>query len=178
MPYIRVTHQTGAITAQQRADLAEDLTHALLIAEAGADTPDGRSLAYVFFEEISPSSHWFVGGKPDANAPAGGRFLIDVVLPEGAAPQDARIALHAAINDSIARIIGVDGTFPNRASDWVVIREIANGSWGAGGKTLRVQDIAGIVRWVPERTPHFEGLLAAQKRLREAHGFPAGFGFI
>ena len=178
MPFIRVTHQAGAITAEQKAELAEDLTHHLLMMEAGADTPEGRSVAYVFFEEVNASSDWFVGGKPDLDPPVNGRFLFDVVIPEGAANQDSKATFHAAINDCVARIFGVDGSFPNRVGDWVMVREIANGSWGVGGQTVGIRDIAGLVKFVPEKTPYFEGVLAAQGRLREANGFPDGVGLL
>ena len=178
MPFVRVTYQAGAITAEQKAELAEAITHNLLVMEAGADTPEGRSVAYVFFEEVNATSDWFVGGKLDVDAPTNGRFLFDVVIPEAAANQDSKATFHAAINDSVARIFGVDGTFPNRVGDWVMIREIGNGSWGVGGQTVGVRDIAGLVKFIPEKTPYFEGMLAAQGRLREVHGFPDGVGLL
>lgn len=178
MPFVRVTYQAGAITAKQKAELAEDITHALLIMEAGADTPEGRSVACVFFEEVNPASDWFVGGKLDKNGPASGRFLFDVTIPEAAADQSAKAAFHVAVNDSVARILGVDGTFPNRIGDWVMIREIANGSWGVGGLTVGIRNIAELLKYIPEKTEYLEGLLAAQKRLREAHSFPAGVSLL
>ncbi|MGO4560023.1 tautomerase family protein [Mesorhizobium sp. 2RAF21] len=178
MPFIRVTYQTGGITAKQKAELAEDLTRALLVLEAGADTPEGRGVACVFFEEVNPTSDWFVGGKPDTNGPAHGRFLIDVTIPEGCADQKAKAAFHVTVNDSVARILGVDGTFPSRIGDWVMIREIANGSWGVGGVTVGIRDIAALLKYTTDKPVYFEGLLAAQKRLREAHGFPDGVSLL
>ena len=87
MPLLRITHQRGAFTAAQKAQLAEQLTAAILVAEVGADTPAGRAVAYVLFDEVDPKSEWFVGGKPDLDPPKGGRFLFDVVYPFGAASQ-------------------------------------------------------------------------------------------
>ena len=176
MPLMRVTHQRGALTPEQKARLAEELTHAMLIAETGVDNEEGRSVAYVVFDEKDADGEWYVGGKPDAGAPTGGRFLFDVVFPVGASDQAAKTELHRAINASVADILGVDGTFPQRAGDWVLINEIVDGNWGVGGATVGIQEIAGIVKALPERAAFYDSLLAAQQRVREAHGFPPGSG--
>lgn len=174
MPLLRITHQRGALTDAQKAQLAEELTAAILIAEVGADTPAGRSVAYVLFDEVDPKTSWFVGGKPDVAPPKGGRFLFDVVYPVGASPQADKTALHATINGIVARTFDVDGTFPNRAGDWVLVHEVPDGNWGASGQTIGIREINGVAGGGPERAEHFEPLLAAQKRLHDAHGFPAG----
>jgi len=172
MPLLRVTYQRGAITPSQKDQLAERLTAAMLVGEVGADTPAGRAVAYVLFDEVDPASAWYVGGKPDAAPPIGGRLLFDVVYPEGAAPQASKSQLQAAINDAVAETLGVDGTFPNRASDWVIIHDVTDGSWGAGGQTIGIREINHLAGGLPERAEYFEPFLAAGKRVREAHGFP------
>jgi len=174
MPLLRITHQRGAFTDAQKAALAEELTSAILVAEVGADTPAGRAVAYVIFDEVDPTTSWFVGGKPDLVPPTGGRFLFDVVYPVGASPQADKTKLHATINGIIAKTFGVDGSFPNRAGDWVLVHEIADGNWGASGQTIGIREINQVAGGGPERAEHFEPLLAAQQRLHAAHGFPAG----
>lgn len=173
MPLLRITHQRGAISDAQKAKLADELTAAILIAEVGADTPAGRSVAYVIFEEVDPKTSWFVGGKPDLNPPKGGRLLFDIVYPVGASPQPDKSELHAQINAIVARTFDVDGAFPNRASDWVLIHEVPDGNWGASGVTIGIREINQVAGGAPERAEYFEPLLAAQQRVREAHGFPA-----
>jgi len=128
----------------------------------------------VLFDEVDPKTSWFVGGKPDVAPPKGGRFLFDVVYPVGASPQADKTALHATINGIIARTFDVDGTFPNRAGDWVLVHEVPDGNWGASGQTIGIREINGVAGGGPERAEHFEPLLAAQKLLHDAHGFPAG----
>ena len=176
MPLLRITHQRGAFTEAQKAALAEELTHVMLIAEGGADTPEGRSVAYVVFHETDPKTEWYVAGKPDLSPPKGGRFIFDVVFPIGAASQSVKTELHRQINDIVARVLGVDGTFPNRASDWVLINEITDGNWGASGVTIGIPEIAGVIKALPERADFYEPLLAATRRVHDAHGFPAGSG--
>lgn len=173
MPLLRITHQRGAITDTQKAQLAEGLTAALLVAEVGADTPAGRAVAYVVFDEVDPKTAWFVGGKPDTDAPKGGRLLFDVTYPVGASKQTDKTELHAAFNAIVAKTIGVDGSFPNRAGDWVLVHEVPDGNWGASGVTIGIREINQVAGGGPERAEHFEPLLAAQKRVHEAHGFPA-----
>ncbi len=173
MPLLRITHQRGALTEAQKAQLAEELTSAILIAECGADTPAGRSLAYVLFNEVDPKTSWYVGGKPDVNPPKGGRFLFDVIYPVGASKQSDKTALHATINRIIANTLDVDGTFPQRACDWVMVHEVDDGNWGASGQTIGIREINQVVGGAPERSEYFERLLSAHERLRQAHGFPA-----
>lgn len=173
MPLLRITHQRGALTDAQKAQLADELTSAILIAEVGADTPAGRALAYVLFDEVDSKNSWFVGGKPDTSPPKGGRFLFDIVYPVGASMQADKTELHAAINRIVAKTLGVDGSFPNRAGDWVFVHEVPNGSWGVSGQTVGIREINQAAGGGPERSEYFEQLLTAQERVREAHGFPS-----
>jgi phenylpyruvate tautomerase PptA (4-oxalocrotonate tautomerase family) len=174
MPLLRVTHQAGAFTDAQKAQLAEAFTHAILIGEQGVDNDASRTVAYVIFDEIDTKTSWFTAGKIEANPPAGGRFIFDVIYPYGAADQTAKNQLIKDINDIVANVLGVDGTFPNRIGDWVLIHEITEGNWGVSGQTVSVRDIHSVMQGAPERAAYFEPLLAAQKRLLEAHHFPAG----
>ena len=176
MPLMRITHQRGALTDMQKAGLAEELTAAMLIGEVGADTAAGRAVAYVLFDEVDPRTSWFVGGKPDLDAPKGGRFIIDIIYPFGSTPQAEKSVLHGAVNDVIARTFDVDGTFPKRATDWVLIHEIVDGNWGASGATVGIAEINQVAGGSPERSAYFEPLLAAQRRMHAAHGFPAAAG--
>ena len=173
MPLLRVTHQRNAFTDAQKAQLAEEFTHAILIGEQGVDNAESRTVAYVIFHEIDSKTSWFNGGKIEENPPAGGRFIFDVIYPYGAANQAAKTQLHKDINEIVARILGVDGTFPNRIGDWVLIHEITEGNWGVSGQTVSVRDIHSVMKGAPERAEYFEPLLAAQKRRLEAHGYPS-----
>ena len=174
MPLLRITHQRGVFTDAQKAQLADELTHAILLAEVGSDNTASRSAAYVLFDEVDPRTSWFVGGKLEETPPVGGRFLFDVFYPSGAASQEHKTQLHKNINESVSRVLGVDGTFPYRAGDWVFIHEITEGNWGASGQTIGVADIYQFTQGDLTRSSYFEPLLAAQKRMREAFNYPAG----
>jgi phenylpyruvate tautomerase PptA (4-oxalocrotonate tautomerase family) len=174
MPLLRITHQAGAFTQAQKEQLAQELAAVLLIAEIGNDNPTARSLEHIVFQEIDPKTSWFVGGKLQQSSPQGGYFIFDVVYPFGAAPQVAKTQLHQDINDIVAGVLGVDGSFPNRAGDWVLIHEITEGNWGVSGQTMRIKDIHAATQGSPERIEYFQSLLAAQNRMHEAHAYPAG----
>jgi phenylpyruvate tautomerase PptA (4-oxalocrotonate tautomerase family) len=174
MPLLRITHQADAFTTAQKAQLAEDLTHAILMAEIGNDNPTARSLAHVIFQSIDPQTAWFVGGKIQESAPQGGYFIFDVVYPFGAADQAAKTKLHQDINDIVARVLNVDGTFPSRAGDWVLIHEITEGNWGVSGQTVGIKDIHTVTQGSPERVDYFLPLLAAQQRMFDTHSYPTG----
>lgn len=174
MPLLRVTHQRGAFTDMQKAQLANELTHALLMGEVGSDNPASRAVAYVVFDEVDPKTSWFVGGKLEETRPTGGRFIFDVFYPVGAASQEHKTQLHKDINDSVARVLDVDGTFPNRGGDWVFIHEITEGNWGVSGQTIGVADVYQLAQGDPARSSYFEQLLAAQRRTLEAFNYPAG----
>ncbi len=174
MPLLRVTHQRGAFTDVQKTQLADELTHALLIGEVGSDNPASRAVAYVLFDEFDAKTSWFVGGKLEEAGPVSGRFIFDVFYPVGAASQEHKAQLYKDINDSVSGVLGVDGTFPNRGGDWVFIHEITEGNWGAGGQTIGVADVYQLTQGDPARNSYFEQLLAAQRRTLEAFNYPGG----
>src|ERR1700751_3944379 len=88
MPMVNVWVPKGALSVGQQASLSDKLTHALLLIEGRMNkeihNPAARSIAWVLFHEVEPSS-WAIGGKlDDTYAPEGGRFLTVVTVPGGA----------------------------------------------------------------------------------------------
>src|SRR5882762_2738434 len=76
MPMITVEYPQGTLSQEQKDALAEEMTHVLLEIEGGADTPDGRSIAWVRFREIAETD-WYIGGTTDGKyVSAAGKFLI------------------------------------------------------------------------------------------------------
>jgi len=172
MPLLRITYQRGALTKAQKAQLAADVTPVLLIGEVGRDSAQGRAATYVLFHELDPATEWFVGGEPDSSAPKGGRFLFEIWYLDGAATQSEKSHVHAQMNDIIARTFDVDGTFPNRLGDWVIINEVLEGAWGASGVTVGIAAANEALGGAPERSEYFDRFLSARQRASDAHGFP------
>src|SRR6266542_2438568 len=90
MPMVTVEYSEGTLSREQRDSLAEEMTHVLLEIEGGADTPDGRSIAWVRFREIA-ATDWYVGGTTAAKyVSAAGKFLIELNVPEGSMNQERK----------------------------------------------------------------------------------------
>ncbi|MFI0429314.1 4-oxalocrotonate tautomerase family protein [Mariniflexile sp. HMF6888] len=176
MPLLRITYHRGSITDSQKNQLAEKLTPILIEGEVGQDNEQARALAYVIFQETDPRSEWFVGGKPDINAPKGGRFLLEVWYVEGAATQSEKTIVHRKMNEVLSNVIGVDGTFPNRLTDWVIINEVKEGAWGASGVTVGVKEANEALGGSEGRAEYFQRFLSAKQSLFKEHGFPSERG--
>jgi len=145
----------------------------LVAGEVGVDNPAGRKGAHILFQELDTKTEWFVGGKPDTNAPVGGRFILEVLYVEGAATQSDKSVVHTKMNEAVACVLGVNASFPSRATDWwVIIREVPEGDWGASGQTVGVRQANALLGGAPERAGYFEQVLAAKKRAKAAHGYP------
>jgi phenylpyruvate tautomerase PptA (4-oxalocrotonate tautomerase family) len=175
MPLLRVTHTKGAFTDDQRDALADRFTHAILIGEMGTDNEVARSVTYVQFVELDAANGgWYVGGQREPNPPKGGRMILDVFYPVGAADQSAKTELHRALSVVVGDVLGVDVSFPNRLQDWVFVHEIPEGNWGISTRTVGVETIRALTHGDPDRVPFQQALLAAQGRQRAAFDFPAG----
>jgi phenylpyruvate tautomerase PptA (4-oxalocrotonate tautomerase family) len=176
MPLVRVTMVEGSLNEDQRAQLADEMTGVLLLIEGGVDNPQGRSIAYVIFEEIA-AKDWYVGGKvDDTYVYAGGRFIFNVTVPQGSCNQDRKNAVHKAVNDALFKVLGVAPEGRAGSSAWVLINEVPEGHWGAMGRMVGIRRISQLAQMSPDRAEYFEPLLAALKRMHEANGYPAGAG--
>ncbi len=173
MPMVNVTAPISTFNEQQRADLAERLTHVLLMIEGGTDTPAGRAIAYVTFSDIEPD-RWYVGGNlDDTYAYPGGRVVFDVTVPEGSCNQQRKSRIHDAVNTALCDTLGISPETRHRgASAWVIIHEVREGHWGAGGRSISVRDVAKIAQMAPDRADYYEPLLAARRRLHESLSYP------
>ncbi len=176
MPLVHAKMVRGSLTDAQRSSLAEEMTAVLLMIEGGVDNPAGRAIAYVIFEEVDPRD-WFVGGKlDDSYVYAGGRFIFTITVPQGSCNQERKTAVHEAVNQALVRVLGVGEEKAAGGSAWVIINEVPEGHWGAGARTVGIRRISKIAQMSPDRAEYFEPLLAATKRMHDAHGYPVGTG--
>ena len=81
MPVITVDYPKGKFSPGQRDALAEAMTQVILQIEGGADTPAGRSIAWVKFNEIVTEVYC-------ANPTSCDMMAQSDVLPEGFRPVD------------------------------------------------------------------------------------------
>jgi phenylpyruvate tautomerase PptA (4-oxalocrotonate tautomerase family) len=131
MPMIDVTYPAGTISAEQRQQLADDLTTALLHAERAPDTEFFRSITWAIVHEL-PADHMYAASRPVA-API---VRVEATTPEGALSDRRRAEFVAAATKAISETFGIPEA-ETLTRVWVTHREIAEGSWGAGGQIIQ-----------------------------------------
>jgi phenylpyruvate tautomerase PptA (4-oxalocrotonate tautomerase family) len=145
MPMIEVTAPAGAIDAGARDELLDELAGRLLHWEGAPDTDFFRANSWIYFNEL-PADALYVGGRPGGDP----RIRVDVTTPEGALSQRRRAALVADVHAAVSRAAGLTPEEGYRV--WVLCREIAEGSWGAGGGIVEFQALRAASKAERERT--------------------------
>jgi phenylpyruvate tautomerase PptA (4-oxalocrotonate tautomerase family) len=148
MPIFEVTYPEGALSADARSKLLEDLTTVLLRAERAPDTEFFRNITWSYVHEL-PAGAVLAAGRPVAEP----TFKIDVTTPEGALSDRRREELVAEATRLVREAAGIAEEDALRV--WVLMHEVAEGSWGAAGQVI-----------------HFEQLREAARRERDS--VPAG----
>lgn len=174
MPLMTVEHPRGALTAEQKAALAEDLTQVILQIEGGVDNPQARSIAWVRFRELD-GDDWFVGGTNDGTyVSASGRFLIELNVPEGSMDQKRKSDCHKAITAAVLKAVGVEHKEGAARSVWIQIFEWPEGHLATSGRTSSLLGIARLAG-IPADHPLLRfprAYFEAKDRFYDAHGFP------
>ena len=130
MPMIDITYPEGAISSEQRETLANDLTAALLRAERAPDTEFFRSITWAIVHE-QPAGTMLAAGRP-VQAPV---VRVEATTPEGALSDRRRAEFVEAATKAIGETFGIPES-ETLTRVWVTHREIAEGSWGAGGQII------------------------------------------
>ena len=145
MPVFEVTYPEGALGADARAKMLEDLTTALLRAERAPDTEFFRNVTWSYVHEL-PAGSVNAAGRP-VEAPT---FKIDVTTPQGALSDRRREELVAEATSIVRDAAGIPDDESLRV--WVLMHEVAEGSWGAGGQVIRFEQLREIAKRQRETT--------------------------
>jgi phenylpyruvate tautomerase PptA (4-oxalocrotonate tautomerase family) len=138
MPMLDVYIPDQALPADAEKGLLRRLAE-ILIEHEGADPSDpvARSLAKVWLHR--PAAMLHAGETPSAP-----HYKVIASVPQGQLDNERTASAFAAITDAILAAEG--GRYdqdPLRI--WVIGNEIPDGNWGAGGRVVRLADIAGAV---------------------------------
>lgn len=178
MPVLQLYHPQGALDSARKAALAAKLTDVLLTMEGNARTEGGYGFATVLFTPVAEGD-WWVGGRTDATyVTAPGKFLARVSIPEGYMNQAHKTEVHAAVTAAVLSVAGGANDPKQGGSVQVILEEVAEGDWGAGGRTISLATIADKVG-LPKNGERFkwvEAYFAAKARERAAAGYPADTG--
>jgi phenylpyruvate tautomerase PptA (4-oxalocrotonate tautomerase family) len=133
MPMIDASIPENALTPQAEEELFREITDLAVKHEIGDSTNErGRSAAWVFIHRPQV----FVAGVP-ATSP---RYRFIVSVPEGQFDNERRQAITAEIAEAVAKaenkpVKEVSGRL------WVITAEVPDGTWGAGGRIVRLPEI-------------------------------------
>jgi phenylpyruvate tautomerase PptA (4-oxalocrotonate tautomerase family) len=138
MPMIDLTLPQDALADDVRARLVDDLLATLLHWEGAPDNERSRSLAWAFVHEVKSVT---VASSPTS----GHHYRVGVRTPQGALDDRRRAGLIADVTELVLKAEGSPCTPENAFRVWVILDEVAEGSWGAAGTVWRFQDIASFV---------------------------------
>jgi phenylpyruvate tautomerase PptA (4-oxalocrotonate tautomerase family) len=159
MPMLDAYIPEGALSAEAEKKLLARLTDVLLENE-GADPNNetARSIAWVFLHRTDV----FVAGAP-ADEP---RYRFVASVPEGQFTPERRQAIVEAITEAV--LDAEEGARPRDPMRvWVFPTEIADGTWGGGGRVVTLADIAGLVMGDAEKGREYADRTLSERR-REA----------
>ena len=145
MPVFEITYPKGALEPEARAELLEGLTTALLRAERAPDTEFFRNVTWSYVHEL-PTGSVLAAGKP-VEQPT---FKIDVTTPQGALSDRRREELVTEATRLVREAAGIPDEEALRV--WVLMHEVAEGSWGAGGQVIRFEQLRQIAKSQREET--------------------------
>ena len=145
MPVFEITYPKGALEPEARAELLEGLTTALLRAERAPDTEFFRSVTWSYVHEL-PADSVLAAGKP-VEQPT---FKIDVTTPQGALSDRRREELVTEATRLVREAAGIPDEEALRV--WVLMHEVAEGSWGAGGQVIRFEQLRQVAKSQREET--------------------------
>ncbi|WP_332770668.1 tautomerase family protein [Phenylobacterium sp.] len=137
MPNIVIRTPEGVFDAEARARLAKAVTDVAKTVEQGGDDPQQAALTWVLIDEFKPGT-FFAGGADPLER------LIPIVVffhyPAGVLDDVARADAARLLQEAISAAKPVGDPRPVMTS--VLMREVADGTWGGGGAIWRLPDLA------------------------------------
>jgi len=145
MPVVRVTYPRGALTPAHKRHIAAALTDIVLDAEVDTITEAGKMVTVIHFLEAG-ADDWAVAGELRSAATAGpDHFIVDVVVLEGLLDARRRTTVHERVTAAFRAAFGEGGDPLLAFRVWVLIHDVREGSWGAGGRTVSALDVAQFI---------------------------------
>ena len=148
MTIVIVTTPECRLSLEQRRQLAESLTDAVLVPEVGQFAPPARIGFQVHFAERT-LDRMAIGGRLLSDLPpAPDVATIDICVMDAAWPEQVRKQVTENVLSAMAKACGMDKPSP---AWWTTFRTIDEGSWGARGTVLSILDLLASGVFTPER---------------------------
>lgn len=132
-------YPAGALAPDARARLADDLTTVLLRAERAPETQFFRDITWLHVHEL-PADAVMAGGRP-VEQPT---FRVEVSVPDGALSPRRKQEFVAEATRTIREAAGIAEADGLRI--WVLIRDVPDGNWGAGGQVVEFAKLREVAR--------------------------------
>lgn len=145
MPIMNVRYPASRLDKAAKAALAARLTDILIRMEGGANTHGGRAFATVLFNAVDEDDWWVGGQADDTFVSPSGKFLVHVTIPEGYMNNGHKSEVHAWVAEAIVQVTGGSDKAAAGNSIQVIVDEVPEGNWGAGGRTISLESIADTV---------------------------------
>ena len=146
MPKIDLTFSHGALSDEAKAELPSTLAKTLLKWEKAPDTEFFRSISWTHVHELAPDATHDGNGN---EAPA--HFVLDVTTPKGALSDRRRAEMTKEMTEQVKEAAGLSDEDGIRV--WILMHEIAEGSWGANGGIVRFDQLREAAREQREYSP-------------------------
>lgn len=132
MPRLELTFPEGALNEEAKAELPSQMARAMLSWEGAPDTEFFRSISWTHLHEMPAGSLHTADGP--ATEP---QFIVDVTVPSGALSERRREGLVKELSELVAEAAGVPAE--QVLAIWVLVNEVPDGNWGAGGQVIRFE---------------------------------------
>ena len=150
MPKIDFTYSAGALSPEAKAELPAKLAATLLKWENAPDTEFFRSISWTHVHELAADS------THDANGPgAPPHFVLDVTTPQGALSDRRRGELAKEMTEQVLEAAGLNAE-EDGIRVWILMHELPEGSWAAGGGVVRFEALREAAREQREYAPGAE----------------------
>ena len=128
---IELTAPAGALTEEMADDLAQRLTGALIRWRGVPDSDRSRENAWL---NLVAARQW-VGGERRCDA----RYVVRASIVDGGMDEGAKAGFVSEVTEHVREVD------PAATDVWVLIDEVRDGNWGAGGAITRLADSQAIL---------------------------------
>jgi phenylpyruvate tautomerase PptA (4-oxalocrotonate tautomerase family) len=134
MPKLDVTIPQGQLSDEARRELPEQLAAALLRWEGAPDTEFFRSISWAHLRELPADAIRTPDGEAKPHA------VVDVTVPQGALSERRRGGMVEEMTKLVLEATGWEGD-DAAIRVWVLVHEVPDGFWGAGGQIIRFEQL-------------------------------------
>jgi phenylpyruvate tautomerase PptA (4-oxalocrotonate tautomerase family) len=139
MPKVDLTFPAGALDADSKRELATNLAGALLHWEGAPDTEFFRSITWAHVHELPAGDVYTADGQAELS-----HFVVDVTVPAGGLSDRRKAGFVEDASRLVREAAGLGDEDGVRV--WVLIHEVPEGNWGAGGQIIRFEQLRAAAR--------------------------------